>query len=185
MLAYIFWHFPSEGVDVTAYERSLEGFHKALDEAGAEGFVRSRSFRIQGVPWINDSAAAYADWYLVEGSFALDTLNDLAVSGARRDSHDRAAGWAAGGAGALYRLVEGEASLEAPAFETWLSKPRGTTYEDFYAWARPAVAGGELWRRQMVLGPALEFCLVATRGVEARPEFQPRRVERAPLGTGG
>jgi hypothetical protein len=182
LLAYIFWHHPRPDVDVAAYERALHDFHRALGESGAEGFVRSETFRVSGASWINDGGDAYADWYLVAGSFALDPLNEIAVSGARRPGHDEAAAWSARGAGGLYRLLEGEAELDAPVIERWLTKPRGTSYEEFYGWARPrAREGGELWRRQMVLGPAPEFCLLS--GSELRPPsgVELLEVRRSPL----
>ena len=183
MLAYVFWHFPRPEIEVPAYERSLLDFHAALSEAGAEGFVGSASFRVQGAPWINQGADAYADWYLLEGSFALDPLNEVAVSGPRRPGHDQAAAAAASGAGGLYRLMEGDADAQGAAAELWLTKPRSTSYDDFYGWARPLAraAGGGLWRRQMVLGPAPEFCLLAASGVGLPAGVEAIEVGRAPL----
>jgi hypothetical protein len=183
LLAYIFWHHPRPDVEIVAYEHSLQAFHRALDESGAEGFVRSESFRVSGARWINDGADAYADWYLVEGSFALDPLNEIAVSGARRPGHDEAAAFSARGVGGLYRLMEGEAELHAPATELWLTKPRTISYDQFYDWASPpAGRGGELWRRQMVLGPAPEFCLLAASELRPPPEVELIQVSREALG---
>ena len=85
---------------------------------------------------------------------ALGRLNEAAVAGHRRDPHDGAARLAGGGAGGLYRrLSEGR---EPDGAVTWLSKPAGTSYADFLG---RMPAGVELWQRQMVLGPAPEFCL--------------------------
>lgn len=182
MLAYIFWHHPRPDVDTAEYERSLRGFHQALAEAGAEGFVRSETFRLRGAPWINDGADAYADWYLLEGSFALDPLNDVAVSGARRPGHDQAAEASARGVGGLYRLIEGEEGPQVAA-ELWLTKPRATSYEEFYRWSRPQVRGGGLWRRQMVLGPAPEFCLLTPASTQPPEAYAPVRVSRWALGS--
>lgn len=185
MLAYIFWHHPRAEVDVDGYERSLRSFHHALAASGLEGFVRSESFRLRGAPWINDGGDAYADWYLVEGSFALDPLNDVAVSGSRRPGHDEAARGSARGVGGLYRLVEGSASLDGTTAEMWLTKPRTTPYEQFYEWARPrAREGGGLWRRQMVLGPAPEFCLLTASEAAPPAAFDPIPVNRSELGSG-
>jgi hypothetical protein len=50
---------------------------------------------------------------------------------------------------------------------SWLAKPAGAAYSEFLG----RFAGGELWQRQMVLGPAPEFCLLGAApppGVEAR-----------------
>ena len=104
-------------------------------------------------------------------------LNDAAVSGRRRAPHDLAAAHAAAGAGGVYRLVSGEAaSIRAP-FAAWVTKPRGTSHEDF---ARElAGLGGAVWQRQLVLGPGSEFCLLA----DARPELESADavIERSPL----
>jgi hypothetical protein len=46
-------------------------------------------------------------------------------------------------------------------------EPRGLPYDDFYRGIPlPALeAGGGLWERQMVLGPAAECCLLPTEEV--------------------
>jgi hypothetical protein len=178
-LAYIFWHWPAAGAPVSDYERSLLEFHSLLAGSGAEGFVASTSFRIRAAPWINAGGDAYADWYLVEGSFALDPLNEVAVSGRRRESHDRAAQLAAGFAGGLLRLRDGDPQLEAPRIETWISKPKGMAYADLYQRLRASTAGGaELWRRQMVLGPQPEFCLVSKSALGLPDELRPLEIRR-------
>jgi hypothetical protein len=43
---------------------------------------------------------------------------------------------------------------------TWCAKPAGVSYSQFVA----RLPSGETWQRQMVLGPAPEFCIV---GVDA------------------
>jgi hypothetical protein len=178
-LAYVFWHWPEPDAPVAEYEGSLLEFHVLLAGSGVEGFIASASFRIRGVPWANGGGEAYADWYLLEGSFALDPLNEVAVSGRRRASHDRAAHLAAGGAGGLLRLREGDPDLEAARVETWISKPKGMSYADFYGRLGPAVAGGaELWRRQMVLGPEPEFCLAAGSSLGLPGDFRPLEIRR-------
>jgi hypothetical protein len=60
----------------------------------------------------------------------------------------------------VYRLAAG-GSTTPPSAVTWLSKPPGVSYPTFYESLRPWTARDDvaLWRRQMVLGPALEFCL--------------------------
>jgi hypothetical protein len=164
VLAYLFWHWPAGTVERAAYESAQRAFHDQLNAAGSEGFIRSFSFRVEGTAWL-PVAAAYEDWYLVEGSFALDPLNEIAVSPALGPAHDQAARRASG-AGGLYRLRSG---LPAPrdGVVHWLSKARGERYEDFYARFAPDAV---LWRRQMVLGPAPEFLLESDRapdGVDA------------------
>jgi hypothetical protein len=164
VLAYVFWHWPARTVDRDAYESSQRSFHQQLNAVGSEGFIRSLSFRVEGTAWL-PVGGAYEDWYLVEGSFALDPLNDIAVSPVLRRAHDQAADGASG-AGGLYRLRSG---MPAPhdGMVHWLSKAPGERYDDFYARLAP---GAVLWRRQMVLGPAPEFLLESDRapdGVQA------------------
>jgi hypothetical protein len=57
------------------------------------------------------------------------------------------------GWGGVYALVRGPA--EPPAVAGWHRRA-------------PAGDGGGLWQRQMVLGPAPEFCLNATGGQATR-----------------
>ena len=88
----------------------------------------------------------------------MGALNEAAVSGTRRDPHDRAAAMARGGTAGVYALKAGEPGEVATAF--WFDKPRGATYEAFSARLAPLTReGGALWQRQMVLGAAPEFCL--------------------------
>jgi hypothetical protein len=143
-------------------------FHGALREAGPPGFIGSAVCRSGPVPWLSVGAEVYADWYLLESSAALDPLNEAAVSGRRRRPHDDAARAAAGGAGGLYRLADGVAEIAHARWTAWFSKPEGQAYEELYAEARGWLRqpGSGLWRRQMVLGPAPEFCLAAPGRVE-------------------
>jgi hypothetical protein len=66
-------------------------------------------------------------------------------------------------AAGLYRLREGEVGLGAALTATWFSKPSGTTYDALYSSLAPLLRGPmtSLWRRQMVLGPTQEFCLMS------------------------
>lgn len=169
MLGYVFWHWPDAGVDVAGYEQAQARFHAALGAAGSEGFVRSWSFHVDGTTWL-PVASAYEDWYLLEGSFALDPLNDVVVSPALRPAHDVAARGASG-AGGLYRLLSGVPEPRDGEV-CWLSKPRGEAYAVFYGrFDRDAV----LWRRQNVLGPAPEFLL---EGGEPPDGLSPVRARR-------
>lgn len=160
MLAYVFWHWPDAAVDRGAYESAQRPFHEQLSAVRPDGFIRSFSFRVEGTSWL-PVRSAYEDWYIVEGSFALDPLNDIAVSPPLRRAHDEAASGASG-AGGLYRLVSG---VPAPhdGVVSWLSKAPGERYDVFYARFTPDAV---LWRRQMVLGPAPEFLLESGRAPE-------------------
>lgn len=146
MLAYVFRHWPADGVDRAAYETSLLDFHGRLATGGSEGFLRSAVYRVDD---------RYEDWYLVEGSFALDPLNEAAVGAQLRPAHDAVAAEAGGGSGSLFRLQSGVPE-PASGEVSWLSKPKGEKYPDFYA-RFPADA--VLWRRQLVLGGPTEFLL--------------------------
>jgi hypothetical protein len=154
MLAYVFTHWPADPDRRGAYEAGVAGFHRGLAAAGSEGFERSFLYRVQGAYWVG-AEVGYEDWYLVEGSYALDPLNEIAVSPRLRPVHDTAAHAAGGGMGALYRLVSG---LPEPGSGevSWLSKPAGEGYPEFYG---RFSADAVLWRRQMVLGAATEFML--------------------------
>jgi hypothetical protein len=71
----------------------------------------------------------------------------------------------------------GEARLDARRQETWLTKPKAMQYAELYERLGPLTErGGSLWRRQMVLGPAPEFCLVTPGPIEAPEELTPMRV---------
>ncbi len=157
MLAYLFWHEPKGGVDRGAYEAAQRGFHEALG-------ARSACFRLDRLPFAEQGG--YEDWYLVEDWAALGFLNDTAAGGDRRGGHDRAAELAAVGWGAVYALARGRA--EIPAGVEWRDKERGRPTADFL----DSLPAGAVWRRQLVLGPAPEFC-VATPGTTGRMPVWP------------
>jgi hypothetical protein len=176
-LAYVFWHW-SASPALSDRER-LGTFHRALAADPPAGFVRSSSFAIEGAPWL-PSGAGFEDWYLIEDFIALGALNDAAVSGSRRTPHDTVAALAAGGAGGLYRLKAGEPGDVAEA--QWFGKPSGTTYDALFDRLRPLSArGAALWQRQMVLGPAPEFCLRSAAAVALPSELQAVRVPCKPV----
>jgi len=159
MLAYLFWHRPADGTDPGAYEDRLRAFHAALALPG------SRTLRLRRAPYDRLAAPAYEDWYPVENWAALGALNDRAVSGPRRAPHDAAAARAAEGDGGVYRLLHGRA--DAPVDEAaWLAKPSGLPYDAFLAALREAAGDAAIWQRQMVLGPAPEFGVLAPGPVD-------------------
>jgi hypothetical protein len=182
MLAYVFWHWPTAEADRGEYEKALREFHRALAAAKPQGFRRSAAFRLRGAPWL-PADEAYEDWYLLEGSAALDVINDAAVTAARKEPHDRAARHAAGGAAGLYRLRAGSDNVEGARHAYWLAKPAGVSYDDFYSQLRPFTdqPGVGLWGRQMVLGPTPEFCLRTPKPVELPANLAVQRIELEPL----
>ena len=157
MLAYIFWHQPKASVDRDVYEAAQRAFHEMIDTPSA-------CFQLDLLPFKKDSG--YEDWYLVKDWAQLGALNDAAIDTARRGGHDRAAELAAHGWGAVYALARGRA--EIPAGVVWRDKERGRPTADFL----DSLPAGTVWRRQLVLGPAPEFC-IATSSPEGRTAIWP------------
>jgi hypothetical protein len=153
MLAYLFWHWPRPDVDPGRYLAALRAFHAALAASPPPGYRGSRVLEVTGAPWAK-VPRAFEDWYLVDDFTALGALEEAAISGRRREPHDGAARLALGGTGGLYRR-RAEGDLAAPTRASWFGKPDGAGYDAFLA----QVPAGELWQRQLVLGPAPEFCL--------------------------
>ena len=176
MLAYVFWHWSAPGTSQPQYEEYLRKFHGALAEYPPEGFTRSAAFRITGVRWLQQPSA-YEDWYLVNNFASLGILNDAAVSGQRKFPHDDAARLAAGGTAGLYKLVDGKADFPAFRFAVWMTKPRDTSYDQFFQEARVWTQGrAALWQRQMTLGPTSEFCLQSAEQIAIPERFSPVEV---------
>jgi hypothetical protein len=173
LVAYVFFHRAAPGVEIAEYEAALRRFHSSLAGEPPSGFVESTTYRVRD---------AYADWYLVEGSAALDPLNAAAVSAARAATHDAVAHMSADGAGKLLALVSGRPSTE-PGFEIRLSKPKGMSYADFYQRLEPWTSRDQvhLWRRMMVLGPPPEFCLVAPSRLQLPAGMDPETLQREPI----
>jgi hypothetical protein len=74
------------------------------------------------------------------------------------------------GVGSLLALRGEQAEVAAARQMTWLAKPKGMSYADFYAALEPV--RGSLWRRQMVLGPTPEFGILSAERVDVPPQFQ-------------
>jgi hypothetical protein len=176
MLAYLLWHRPGEGVERAVYERALEGFHRSLAHAPPAGFRGSAVYRAGDLPWL-PQAAEYEDWYLVDDFAALGVLNEAAVAHGHRTAHDDVAYRFGGAAGGLYGLLEGHADLVNAPLVLWVSRPppsrpppsrssltrppeRGALGELLGDGMDPRHAS--LWRRALVLGPAPEYCLLAS-----------------------
>jgi hypothetical protein len=145
LLAYVFWHRPRPGVEATRYEEAQRSFHEGLE-------VVSACFRVERLPF--GGGPGYEDWYLVEDWTGLGELNAAAVDAGHRTEHDRAAALVGEGWGAVYACVGGSAAI--PTVAEWLDKPRGQRAAEFIAGLGEDLT---IWRRQMVLGPAPEFCV--------------------------
>ena len=147
-LAYVFWHQPRRGVEAAGYERGLLDFHARLADTPIQGTLGCRTVRVPATPWLN--GPGYEDWYYVEDFTALGELNAGAIDEPHAAVHDAIATQAGFGAGGLYRLVSGQMD-RAGAHHVWFPKPD----------VLPDREGTALWQRQLVLGPAPEFCLVS------------------------
>src|SRR5215207_7732103 len=161
MLAYVFWHVPAPGTQAPDYEARLDSFHDSLRAGAPAGLGPTATVALHEVPWLG-GAPGYEDWYLVQDFAALGTLNGAAVSGARRAPHDAAAAAARAGVAGVMGHVAGPLLPAAPGWAAWLTKPAGAAYESFHAELAAALDGAaSAWQRQMTLGPASEYCVLA------------------------
>lgn len=178
MLAYVFWHRPTEAVSRDDYVNALRAFHARLAAVPVAGLLGSHSYRVGELPWL--PGGGYEDWYLISDFAALESLNEQAVAPRRRPAHDAVAAWSATGAGGLYRLVHGRPATTGVA--TWFSKPAGMD-TDAMTQLLPGPSA-TMWQRQMVLGPAPEYRVVTAERLELLPLFAPVSVALDPVVTG-
>ena len=171
MLAYVFWHRPLDGSEVDSYEQALAHFHRSLAHAPPAGFQSSAVFRIParpaGLSWLE--GPGYEDWYFVEDYTALGVLNMAAVSHGHRTVHDAVAHRFGAGAGGLYGLIEGHPPIEPGAFDgesvaVWVGRSPGVQRRALGELLGDGMDSryASLWRRQLVLGPGPEFCLLSS-----------------------
>jgi len=182
LIAYVFWHWKADRVPAGTYETLARNFHSVLRAAPSTEFVGSFAFAISGAPWIPDGRPAYEDWYLLETSAGLDALDRAAVSPPRLEPHDAIAGAVDAGTAGLYKLRSGTPLPDATR-ALWFRKPAGMSYAALDAVLEPlrratAIA---IWSRQMVLGPAPEFCIHSREPVAAPPPIQARPHALRPL----
>src|SRR5579863_14525 len=182
MLAYIFWHRPFSHVDRGRYEASMLRFQAALAAAKPPGFIAAVSFRIEAVPWLGDQPG-YEDWCVLEGSWAMDPLNAFAVAGAVQAPHDHVAAQMEQGQGGLYAHAGGETRPPAQSSVYWLTRPRGIDWKAALDPVRAQCPTANIWRRQMVLGPAAEFGISVPDDTEivVPSGWQARRIRRVRL----
>jgi hypothetical protein len=145
-LAYLFWHRPRREVDTAEYEQAHAAFRAELGGSCA-------SFRLSRLPF--EDGPGYEDWYLVDDWAGLGALNAAAVDGRRRPSHDHVAAMAGPGWGAVYAPLRGDG--EIPEQASWLDRPPDQPHSRFL----DGLPRGDVWQRQLVLGPAPEFCVAA------------------------
>jgi len=190
VLAYLSWHRPAPTVDPASYERALEQFHRSLAHRPPSGFRGSATFRAAELPWLTSagerapgigtgtgSGAGYEDWYLLDDWAAIGVLEEAAVSRGHLSVHDKVASLSAIATGAVYRLIEGHAGLDGTLLAVWVARSRGREHPSLAALLGdgmdPVAAG--LWRRCLGLGPAPEFCLLAS---EASAGVAPNRLPK-------
>jgi hypothetical protein len=171
MLAYLLWHRPADGIEREAYEHASERFHRSLHRSPPAGFRGSAVFRVRECPMLppvgeaspGGQRPAYEDWYLVEDFCALGVLNEAAVAHGHRSAHDGIAHRFGAGAGGLYGLLEGHASLADAPRAVWVSRPPGEPRGELAQLLGDGMdpAQASLWRRALVLGPAPEYCLLS------------------------
>jgi hypothetical protein len=162
MLAYVFWHRPAPGVEPETYASAVERFHRNLTSRPPVGFVRSRSFRVAGANWVGGDGG-HEDWYVVEDFAALGVLSEAVIGRGHVSAHDAAARQAGEGTGGLYRLIEGSASLDEARVAIWVGRPRGVESPLLAGLLGDGLDGAHagLWQRQLALGPAPEYCVLA------------------------
>ena len=182
-LAFILWHRAAPSVPETAYQAALEAFHTALKNAPPEGMVATESLGFDRLPWMESGAIVYQDWYLVRDFSALGVLNAAAVAGQRRDPHDAVATLSADGFGGVYALQAGDPLSPDNTVFHWLWKPPGRLTAHYLETLEDTArrTGGSLWRRQLNLGIAPEYCLRCPAEVAAPGLIhvvQPRHIKR-------
>ena len=180
-LAYAFWHQPAgptagptagaaaggarSGAGPGGYEAALGAFHRALAADPPPGWKGSWSWRLPAPPWwAGAPGTVYLDWYVVADLDGIGRLADAAVDPRRRRAHDAAAAQAGPGAGALYRLVDGDGHRPAGDAGTvgFADKALGVPWED--AAAQLGGRGSAVWMRQLTLGPGPEFAVIGPTG---------------------
>jgi hypothetical protein len=144
-LAYVFWHWPAANADRDAYEAVARRFHAALGRPGTATFRLGRAPFDSGEP-------PYEDWYPVADWAAVGELNDYAVTGDRKPPHDEIADASRKGAGAIFRRLGDGPPLHEVRFAAWTP-------------ARPERLEN-VWQRQLVLGPAPEYAVLAASPVD-------------------
>lgn len=189
MLAYVFWHRPQHPGASTVYEEALVAFHRSLARSLPVGTLGSATFRARELPWLASVQAdgqdpgvsvtgGYEDWYLLEDFAALGVLNEAAVGRGHHSSHDGVARRSGSSAGGLYALVEGEpcaAALGRASNAIWIARPLASKHRGIGELLGDGMEPdrASLWRRQLVFGPAPEFCLLSA---EVPPGVGPARL---------
>jgi len=130
-----------------AKKRRVGRFQNDLAGSKPPGFIGATSFQIEAVPWLSD-LPGYEDWYLLDGTWAMDPLNAFAISGHVQAPHDSVAAMMEQGHGGLYTNAGGE-SMPAPRSTIhWLTRPRGSQWRPAIEAVRGSCRrrhGGDRW----------------------------------------
>lgn len=162
MLAYLLWHRPREGVDQEAYEQAALRFHRSLHRAPPAGLRRCALLGVGSAPWLGGDGW-YEDWYLLDDFCALGVLNEAAVAAGHRGAHDAIARLFGEGSAGVYRLLEGAGDALPLGHAIWVSRPAGAVAPPLGDMLGDGMdrERSSLWRRQLVLGPAPEYCVLS------------------------
>lgn len=190
MRAFIMWHRPRTDVDADGYRQGLFRFFAALGAARPSGLISICSHWVEAPAPAPDQGAAFEDWYLLEDSAALDTINDAAIDRGCESSHDAAAAASRDEYTGLLRLRSGELRIEDAGAMYWLDKPADQAHLDFLAALEKSLAAHDyaIWTRQMGLSPTAEFCVLTADGEfmtlpgDLKARNQPRRLWNAAAG---
>lgn len=163
MLAYVFWHRPAPGTSRESYEHDQDRLQRSLAARPPEGFRGSACLRAAAVDWLAGEGEAYEDWYLLDDWAALGILRQGVVAVGHHSAHAAAARHAGQGAGGVYRLTAGGVRLAEVSLAVWVSVTREHPEDEVASLLLGDGLDRErsgLWRRELVLGPAPEYCVL-------------------------
>lgn len=182
MIAYVFWHQKMELVSSKTYESALITFHRSLYNFGVRGYIGSQTFKIEGAYWMGATESGYEDWYLLEDSGVMDKINQAAISGSVKDPHNAAAHMATNLHAGLYVIKSPYPSFLNGKSATWFTKPKEMSLDQIInSHSDSNKRFGDLWMRQMVLGPTPEYCIVSENRIDLPRNLYPVNVKRQPI----
>jgi hypothetical protein len=171
-LAYVFWHMPDPRADAERYAAAQVQFQRSLARRPPIGFRGSTVCRLgPAPPWLPapgashgaTAAQAYEDWYLLDDWTAIGVLREAALARGHASRHERAARHVAVGTAGIYRLCDGPSApaTTAASLAIWIAPARGADHSGVGELAADGLVGdATLWRRELSLGPAPEYCVL-------------------------
>ena len=160
-IAYVFWHTPRPSASRRRYEAALRRFVGSLDAHPPSGLQRASTARLPHPPWNLAAGPIYEDWYVLDDFASLGAIRAVAYERPWKAFHRAVARGAATATSSVYQLLAGDPSSPSGGGSAWFSLPAPARYSTI---RRPLIqlvegAGVGLWRRQLALGPAPEFCV--------------------------